>query len=81
MARTSFTMVMLALTAGMALLLGRRRHLRRHLLRRLAANARDRHPPGPRARVGPALTGMVVLDGLKLAAIGAALRAWRPRSA
>jgi predicted permease len=70
MARTSFAMVMLALTAGMALLLGvvgiygvtsyAVSQRTREIGIRLALGAR-----------GPALTGMVVLDGLKLAAIGA----------
>jgi putative ABC transport system permease protein len=71
MARTSFTMVMLALTAGMALLLGvvgiygvtayAVSQRTREIGIRLALGAR-----------GPALTGMIVLDGLKLAAVGAA---------
>jgi ABC-type antimicrobial peptide transport system permease subunit len=70
-ARTSFTMVMLALTAGMALLLGvvgiygvtayAVSQRTREIGIRLALGAR-----------GPALTGMIVLDGLKLAAVGAA---------
>jgi predicted permease len=71
MARTSFTMVMLALTAGMALLLGvvgiygvtsySVSQRTREIGIRLALGAR-----------GPALTRMVVRDGLKLAAVGAA---------
>ena len=46
MARTSFTLVMLAIAGGMALVLGHRGDLRRDRLRRLAADARDRHPHG-----------------------------------
>ena len=71
MARTSFTMVMLLLTAGMALLLGvvgiygvtayAVSQRTREIGIRLALGAR-----------GPTLTGMVVLEGLKLAALGAA---------
>jgi putative ABC transport system permease protein len=70
MARTSFTMVMLALTAFMALLLGvvgiygvtayAVSQRTREIGIRLALGAR-----------GPALTRMIVVDGLKLAAIGA----------
>jgi len=70
MARTSFTMVMLLLTAGMALLLGvvgiygvtsyAISQRTREIGIRLALGAR-----------GPTLTRMVVLEGLKLAALGA----------
>jgi len=70
MARTSFAMVMLLLTAGMALLLGvvgiygitsyAISQRTREIGIRLALGAR-----------GPTLTRMVVLEGLKLAALGA----------
>ena len=70
MARTSFTMVMLLLTAGMALLLGvvgiygvtsyAISQRTREIGIRLALGAR-----------GPTLTRMVVLEGLKLATLGA----------
>jgi predicted permease len=70
MARTSFTMVMLALAGGMALLLGvvgiygvtsyRVSQRTREMGIRLALGAR-----------GPQLSGMIVKDGLKLAALGA----------
>ena len=72
MARTSFTMVMLALAGGMALLLGvvgiygvtsyMVSQRTREMGIRMALGAR-----------GPQLTGMIVTDGLKLAALGAAL--------
>jgi predicted permease len=72
LARTSFTMVMLALAGGMALLLGvvgiygvtsyMVSQRTREMGIRLALGAR-----------GPELTGMVVKDGVKLAALGAAL--------
>jgi predicted permease len=71
MARTSFTMVMLALTAGMAVLLG---FVGIYGVTSYAVSQRTREI-GIRLALGargPALTGMVVLDGLKLAAIGAA---------
>jgi len=70
MARTSFAMVMLLITAGMALLLGvvgiygvtsyAISQRTREIGIRLALGAR-----------GPTLTRMVVLEGLKLAALGA----------
>ena len=44
LARTSFTLVMLGIAGGMALLLGVAGDLRRHLLRGVAAHAGDRHP-------------------------------------
>ena len=53
MARTSFTLVMLAIAGAMALLLGDRRHLRRDRVLGVAAHARDRHPHGAR-RAAPA---------------------------
>jgi predicted permease len=72
MARTSFTMVMLALAGGMALLLGvvgiygvtsyMVSQRTREMGIRMALGAR-----------GGQLTGMIVTDGLKLAALGAAL--------
>jgi predicted permease len=71
MARTSFTMVMLALTAGMALLLG---VVGIYGVTSYAVSQRTREI-GIRlalGALGPALTRMVVLDGLKLAAVGAA---------
>ena len=71
MARTSFTMVMLALTAGMALLLG---VVGIYGVTSYAVSQRTREI-GIRlalGALGPALTRMVVLDGLRLAAIGAA---------
>jgi predicted permease len=71
MARTSFTMVMLALTAGMAMLLG---FVGIYGVTSYAVSQRTREI-GIRLALGargPALTGMVVLDGLKLAAVGAA---------
>ena len=70
MARTSFTMVMLGLTAGMAVLLG---FVGIYGVTSYAVSQRTREI-GIRLALGargPALTGMVVLDGLKLAAIGA----------
>jgi predicted permease len=71
MARTSFTMVMLGLTAGMAVLLG---FVGIYGVTSYAVSQRTREI-GIRLALGargPALTGMVVLDGLKLAALGAA---------
>ena len=71
MARTSFTMVMLGLTAGMAMLLG---FVGIYGVTSYAVSQRTREI-GIRLALGargPALTGMVVLDGLKLAAVGAA---------
>jgi ABC-type antimicrobial peptide transport system permease subunit len=72
MARASFTMVMLALAGGMALLLGvvgiygvtsyRVSQRTREMGIRMALGAR-----------GGQLTGMIVTDSLKLAALGAAL--------
>jgi hypothetical protein len=72
MARTSFTMVMLALAGGMALLLGvvgiygvtayMVSQRTREMGIRMALGAR-----------GPQLTGMIVRDGVKLAALGAGL--------
>ena len=70
MARTSFTMVMLGLTAGMAVLLG---FVGIYGVTSYAVSQRTREI-GIRLALGargPTLTGMVVLDGLKLAAIGA----------
>ncbi len=71
MTRTSFTMVMLALTAGMALLLG---VVGIYGVTSYAVSQRTREI-GIRlalGALGPALTRMVVLDGLRLAAVGAA---------
>ena len=45
MERTSFTLAMLAIAGAMALGARHHRHLRSHLLRRLAAHPRNRHPP------------------------------------
>jgi predicted lysophospholipase L1 biosynthesis ABC-type transport system permease subunit len=70
MARTSFTMVMLGLTAAMAVLLG---FVGIYGVTSYAVSQRTREI-GIRLALGargPALTGMVVRDGLKLAAIGA----------
>jgi len=70
MARTSFTMVMLGLTAAMAVLLG---FVGIYGVTSYAVSQRTREI-GIRLALGargPTLTGMVVLDGLKLAAIGA----------
>ena len=44
LARTSFTLVLLAIAGGMACAPGRGRDLRRHLLYGVAADARDRNP-------------------------------------
>ena len=46
MARTSFTLVMLAIAGSDGAAAGRLRYLRRGRLRRLAAAARNRHPAG-----------------------------------
>ena len=53
MAQTSFALVMVSIAAGVALLLGIVGHLRRDLLRRHPADARDRHPHGARRRAAP----------------------------
>ena len=53
MARTSFTLVMLVIAGGHGARARRHRHLRGHLVRGLAANARDRDPAGAR-RAGAA---------------------------
>ncbi|HVQ31022.1 MAG TPA: ABC transporter permease [Vicinamibacteria bacterium] len=70
LARTSFTMVMLLITAGMALLLG---VVGIYGVTSYAISQRTREI-GIRLALGalaPSLTWMVVLEGLKLAALGA----------
>ena len=64
MARTSFTLLMLAVAGAMALLLGDRWHLWRDCVFRFAAHARDRHShgagratPGADRNVRPAWAG------------------------
>ena len=71
MARTSFTLVMLCVAGGMASASRHRRHLRRDLVRSLAAHPRDRHSHGAR-RSARCAHDMFVRQGLVLAAIGAA---------
>ena len=72
MARTSFTLVMLAIAGSMALAARHHRHLRRHLLLRLAAYARDRNPPGAGAQKSE-LKWMFVRSALLLTASGIAI--------
>ena len=54
LARTSFALVMLAIAGGMALAARRHRDLRRHRLRRLAENSRNRDSVGARRRAAAA---------------------------
>ena len=72
MARTSFTLVMLAIAGAMALLLSVSGTLRRDRLRGLAAAARDRHPPRAR-RSRREIRRLFLRRGLVLAAVGVAL--------
>ena len=72
MARTSFTLVMLAIAGGDGAAARRRRDLRRDLLLGVAAHARDRHPHGAWRAARTRSRGMFVRHGLGLAAIGVA---------
>ena len=54
LARTSFTLVMLAIAGAMALRARRHRDLRRHRVRRVAADAGNRHSVGARRRAAAA---------------------------
>ena len=69
MARTSFTLVMLGDRRRDGAAARRHRHLRRHLVLGVAADARDRHPAGAGAQRAQ-VTRMFVRYGLGLAAIG-----------
>ena len=63
LARTSFTLVMLAIAGGMALAARRHRDLRRHRLRRVAANSGNRYSLGARRRADGSSRGCSCCTG------------------
>ena len=73
MAQTSFALVMLAIAAGVSLLAGRRRDLRRHRLHHGAAGTRGRAFAWPSARSRATSRGLFVRHGLLLAGLGIGL--------